>query len=138
MQSDGIKSDEATFLIVVGMVDEIPFSRYRERGTTVLRRTDTEVRFLSVNFSHSLKACITCETDVCNGIGVNRILRDGIVQFNGSCSPDTHITDTQRPPPYCLTAAETKKARDQASFSKVPLKLRARSPQPICQNGEAI
>ena len=26
--------------------------------------------------------------------------------------PDTHITDTQRPPPYCLTAAETKKARD--------------------------
>ena len=25
---------------------------------------------------------------------------------------DTHITDTQRPPPYCLTAAETKKARD--------------------------
>lgn len=87
MQSDGIKSDEATFLIVVGMVDEITFSRYRERGTTVLRRTDTEVRFLSVNFSHSLKACITCETDVCNGIGVNRILRDGIVQFNGSCSP---------------------------------------------------
>ena len=87
MQSDGIKSDEATFLIVVGMVDEIPFSRYRERGTTVLHRTDTEVRFLSVNFSHSLKACITCETDVCNGIGVNRILRDGIVQFNGSCSP---------------------------------------------------
>ena len=28
------------------------------------------------------------------------------------CYPDTHITDTQRPPPYCLTAAETKKARD--------------------------
>ena len=27
-------------------------------------------------------------------------------------APDTHITDTQRPPPYCLTAAETKKARD--------------------------
>lgn len=27
-------------------------------------------------------------------------------------SSDTHITDTQRPPPYCLTAAETKKARD--------------------------
>lgn len=27
-------------------------------------------------------------------------------------TPDTHITDTQRPPPYCLTAAETKKARD--------------------------
>ena len=87
MQRDGIKSDEAAFLIVVGMVDEITFSRYRERGAAVLRRTDAEVRFLSVNFSRSLKAGISCETDVCNGIGVNRILRDGIAQLNGGCSP---------------------------------------------------
>lgn len=26
--------------------------------------------------------------------------------------PDTHIADTQRPLPYCLTAAEMKKARN--------------------------